>query len=297
MSLEVLAFGYGLVSAAIIALAAVGFSFQFGISKIFNVSYGAMMSVSAFVAYYVDIILRTSLWLGLVAGGISGAVLGLASERLLFSPFQRRRPAIAAVIILSLALDFFTQNAINAIAGPGFFSYRLPPETVFRFVGTAWTPLELVFVGLAVFAMVSVHLLLTQTRFGTAMRATAADRALASSCGINVRRSTSLAWAMSGLLAGLSGVVLAADSGAFSFVSGDTFFLVVFAAAVVGGLGHTYGAMIGALVVGIVTEEVAVFSPSLKYVSAFGVLIVLLIISPGGILQIAGKVRSDVISE
>lgn len=294
MTPELQSLGFGLVSASVVALGAVGFTLQFGISRIFNVSFGAVMTAAAYAAYVVDIDLHTSIWVGLVAGGVTGALLGLASERLVFRPFSRRGAGVFTIVMVSLALDVLIQNGLTAIAGSSFYTYRMPPESLHHFLGMVFTPSELILIGVAVVAMLTIHFLLRSTQLGKAMRAASADRELASGCGINVALMTSVTWTLSGLLAGLGGVALAINTAAFSPVSGDTFVFIVFAAAVVGGLGQPYGAMLGALAVGIVTEEFALVDASLKDVGAFIVLIVILVLRPGGLIQIGGRTRRDV---
>jgi branched-subunit amino acid ABC-type transport system permease component len=293
MDLVLLAIGSSIVSAAVISLGAVGFSMQYGISRIFNISYGAMMTVSACVGYYVDVDLHTNLWVGIVAAGIAGAVLAIASERLLFAPFQRRRAGLFTLVMVGLALDAFTQNGVIAVAGPGYFSFGLPPERVYHILGMDWTSLEIITVAIAVVAMLLVHILLTQTKLGKAMRATSADPDLAESSGINVRRTRTIAWAISGVLCGVGGAVLTINTASFSFGVGDHFVFVVFAAAVVGGIGLPYGAMLGALIIGVATEEAAIFIPSLQYVVAFALLVAVLLIRPSGILRVGGRQRND----
>jgi branched-subunit amino acid ABC-type transport system permease component len=90
-------------------------------------------------------------------------------------------------------------------------------------------------------------------------------------------------------------VILAANTASFDFSTGDGFVFVVFAAAVVGGIGQPYGAMLGALVIGLATEEAAIVVPSLEYVVAFVLLVIVLLVRPGGILQLSGRQRKDAI--
>ncbi len=296
MNQEITSLGFGLVAASVIALAAVGFTMQFGISRIFNVSYGAMMTAAAYVAYVVDIDLHTGIWVGMMAGGVAGAVLGVLSERLVFSPFSRRGANVFTVVMVSLALDVLVQNGLIAIAGSSFLTYRLPPEHVYHVLGMVLTPTELILIGIAVVSMLAIHFLLRATQLGKAMRAASADRELAGGCGINVALMTTITWTLSGALAGLGGVALAINTAAFSPVSGDQFVFIVFAAAVVGGLGQPYGAMLGALAIGIVTEEFAIIDAPLKYVGAFVVLIAILVLRPGGLVQIGGRTRRDAVA-
>jgi branched-subunit amino acid ABC-type transport system permease component len=157
----------------------------------------------------------------------------------------------------------------------------------------SFTALQFTLIGIGVVGMFGVHLLLRRTQLGRAMRATAADASLASGVGINVRRNTTITWAVSGLFCGLGGVALAINTAAFSPTTGDGFVFIVFAAAVVGGLGQPYGAMLGGLVIGIATEEFAIYSPPLEYVMAFALLIAVLLFRPGGLVRIGGRARRD----
>jgi branched-chain amino acid transport system permease protein/neutral amino acid transport system permease protein len=289
----ILAFGFGIVAASVIVLPAVGFTLQFGISGVFNVSYGAMMTAAAYLAYYVDIRLHTDMVIGLVAGGLGGAIMGVTSERLLFSPFLRRGAKVYTVVMVSFAVDIVVASALLAIGGSGFFSYGLPPESIIHILGTELTALQLELIALGVAAMIGTHLLLKTTKLGKSMRAVSADPSLAGACGINVARITSATWALSGFLAGLGGVALGINTAAFSAQTGDTFVFVAFAAAIVGGLGRPYGAMLGALLIGIITEEVSIWSPSLNVVAAFAVVVVILLTRPAGLARPTVGTRKD----
>lgn len=296
MHLVILALGGGIVTGAVISLGAVGFTIQYAISRIFNISFGVMMTVSAYLGYYVDKDFRTNLWLGMVAAGVAGTLLAVASERLVFAPFRGRKAGLFTLVMVALALDAGTQNLIIAIAGPGFFSFGLPPEHVYHVLGMDWTSLQFTIVAIAVVGMVLVHLVLSRTRLGKAMRATAADPDLASSAGINIRQARTLAWAISGATAGVGGAILTVTTASFSFNVGDNFVFIVFAAAVVGGIGQPYGAMLGALIVGIATSEAAIVVPALQYVVAFVLLVVVLLVRPSGIIQVGGRARQDIMT-
>jgi branched-chain amino acid transport system permease protein/neutral amino acid transport system permease protein len=147
-----------------------------------------------------------------------------------------------------------------------------------------FTTNELLIMGMAVVAMAGIHLVLRYTRIGKAMRATAGDPALARSCGIPTGRVIDLAWLASGALCGLAGVSLAITLATFTAGTGSAFLVPIIAAAVLGGIGQPYGAMLGALTVGIVSEVSAVYiSPQYKSVAAFTILILVLVIRPHGI--------------
>lgn len=287
-----LAIGFGLVTSAILALCAVGFTLQFGVSNILNLAYGDVMTVSAFMAYLVNAS-GAGLWLAICAGAATGAVVSVLISTLIFTPFLRRGTSRFAMIMVSLALAVILQNAIQAVAGPAFRSYSRSQGTSLHLLGMILTPYQLAIIGVAAASLLALHLLLRYTRIGKALRATAADAELARSCGIATERVSALAWAISGALCGLGGVTLALNLASFDFHFGNAFLLVIVAAAVFGSVGQPYGAMVGALVIGMASELAAIWTPSLKQVVAFVILALILLVRPAGLWR-KSFVQTDV---
>jgi branched-chain amino acid transport system permease protein/neutral amino acid transport system permease protein len=278
-----LAAGFGLVTASILALSAVGFTLQFGVSNIFNLAYAEVMTVAAFVAYPVNVTLGASIWVALAAGALAGAITSVLINRLIFTPFLRRGTSLFTMVMVSLAVGTILDNAVQAIAGSGFRSYKVPHERSLHFLGMILTGRQLAIIGIAVVSLALLHLLLRHTRLGKAMRAVAAHAELARSCGIPSDRIKDLAWLVSGALCGIAGVTLALNVATFDFTIGPKFLLVIVAAAVFGSVGQPYGAMVGALVIGLASEEAAIKAPALKQVVAFGILVVILLVRPNGL--------------
>jgi branched-subunit amino acid ABC-type transport system permease component len=140
--------------------------------------------------------------------------------------------------------------------------------------------------------MLALHLLLSATQLGRAMRATAANPVLAQSCGIATERIADLAWLLSGTLCGMAGVALAITIVSFDFTIGPIFLIPMVAAAVLGGIGQPYGAMLGGIVVGIASEVAAAFwDPAYRDVVAFAILIAMLLLRPRGIFGAAWSAR------
>lgn len=284
MSAFVQAVGFGLVSASIIALGAVGFTLQLGVTNIFNLAYGSAMTVSVFVAYEAHAALQVSIWLATALAAVAGAVLAVLLQVLLYGPFRRRGSSVFTIVMVSLAAGVVLEYAVEAIVGTGFYSYRLPPARSLDIAGLILTTQQLVIIGIAVVAMAAIHLLLRRSRLGKAMRATAADAELARSGGINTRRIILVTWAISGALCGVAGVTVAMNTVVFDPTTAGDFFLLIVAAAVVGGIGEPYGAMLGALCVGLVSEISALWIPQLKDLMAFALLAIVLLAYPGGIM-------------
>jgi branched-chain amino acid transport system permease protein/neutral amino acid transport system permease protein len=151
------------------------------------------------------------------------------------------------------------------------------------------TNVQVVIIGIAVLLMVAIHGLLTFTRLGKAMRATAANPSLARSCGIPTSRVIDIVWLVTGALCGLAGTVAAMNSDSFAVSNGAAFLITILAAAVLGGAGQPYGAMLGAVLIGLMTElSAAAISAEYKEVAAFAVLVVVMVLRPQGLLAKVG---------
>ena len=154
--------------------------------------------------------------------------------------------------------------------------------------GLILTTVQLVIIGLSVVVMAGVHVLLRYSKLGKAMRATAANRSLARNCGIRTDRVVTVTWALTGALCGIAGTVFAMNNGSFGATSADLFLVVILAAVFLGGPGQAYGAMVGAVIIGLATEiSAAYITPSYKYVIAFLVLLIVMAARPGGVLGAA----------
>jgi branched-subunit amino acid ABC-type transport system permease component len=279
------AVGFGIVTASILAVAGVGFTLQFGVTNILNLAYGDTMTAAAFVAYLVTTA-GASVWLALVAGAAFGAAFSVVLNRFLYTPFVRRGTRLFGMIIVTIAVSLILQNALLAIFGANFFSLQTARPGSVHIAGMVFTTAQLAIIALAVAAMLLVHLLLRYTKLGKAMRATATDPELARNCGIATDRVIDLAWAISGGLCGMAGVILVMNVTAFTDTTGSAFLIPIVAVAVLGGIGQPYGAMVGALVIGLSSElAAAIISPDYKDVVAFVILVIVLLARPQGILS------------
>jgi branched-subunit amino acid ABC-type transport system permease component len=294
MNQVVLSLGFGLVTASILALGAVGFTLQFGVTNLFNLAYGENMTVAAFVAYLARTTLHWDMWLAMAAGALSGMVLSLLISRLIFLPFLHRGTTQFAMVMVTVAVSFILKNVLQIWSGANFYSYQLPPEPSIHILGMIFDTRQLTIIGLAAASMLGLFLLFRYTRIGKAMRATSDDPGLARSVGIPTNRVVSAAWLLSGLLAGIAGVALAMDLGTFDSTTGGSFLLLIVAAAVFGSVGEPYGAAGGALVIGIASELAANINPQLKDVVAFAILVLVLLLRPEGLRAGRVQLRTEV---
>jgi branched-chain amino acid transport system permease protein/neutral amino acid transport system permease protein len=277
-------FGFGLVTASVLAVAAVGFTLQFGVTDVLNLAYGAVMIAGAFIAYAINQ-LGLSVWIGLVvamAACSAGSVLLNAG---VYAPFQRRGASSITMVIVSLGMTLIIEFGVQAIAGGTSVSYTMSQGPSVRADGLVLSTVQLVVIGLSLLIMAGTHVLLRYTRLGKAMRATAANRTLARNCGIRTAQVINFTWAVTGALCGLAGVIFAIDAGSFDATATDLFLVLILAAVFLGGPGQAYGAMLGAVVIGLATEiSAAYITPDYKYVIAFVALLVMLGVRPVGLL-------------
>ena len=284
MSLFLASVGFGLVTASVLAIAAVGFTLQFGVTDVLNLAYGAVMILGAFLAYLVNSH-GTSVWLGLLLSVAVCSLVSVLLNTVVYTPFQRRGASPITMVIVSLGMTLIIEFGIEAVAGGVPVSYTMGSGSTFTAGGLTLTGVQLVIMALAVLTMAGVHVLLRYTKLGKAMRATAANRTLARNCGIRTGRVITVTWALTGALCGLAGTVFAIDAGSFDATSTDVFLVLILAAVFLGGPGQPYGAMLGALIIGLATEVSAVFIPAdYKYVIAFVALLVMLGVRPTGLL-------------
>jgi len=276
--------GFGLVTASVLAIAAVGFTLQFGVTDVLNLAFSAVMILGAFLAYLLNSH-GISVWYGLIVSMVAGAVVSVLINSVVYTPFQRRGASPITMVIVSLGMTLIIEFGVEAVAGGVPVSYTMGNGPTFQAGSFVLTGVQLVIIALAVVTMAGVHALLRYTKLGKAMRATAANRNLARNCGIRTGRVITTTWALTGALCGLAGTVFAIDAGSFDATSTDVFLVLILAAVFLGGPGQPYGAMLGALVIGLATEVSAAFIPAdYKYVAAFVVLLIMLAVRPTGLL-------------
>ena len=276
--------GFGLVTASVLAIAAVGFTLQFAVTDVLNLAYGAVMIAGAFLAYLLNSH-GVNVWISLVVAVAACAAGSVLLNAGVYAPFQRRGTAPITMVIVSLGMTLIIEFGVQALEGGTSVSYTMSQGPSVRAGGFTLTAVQFAVIGLSLVVMGGVHVLLRYTRLGKAMRATAANRNLARNCGIRTGRVITATWAITGALCGLAGVVFAMDAGSFDATSTDLFLVLILAATFLGGPGQAYGAMLGAVIIGLATEVSAAYiTPDYKYVIAFVALLVMLGVRPTGLL-------------
>jgi branched-subunit amino acid ABC-type transport system permease component len=284
------AIGFGLITASIVALAAVGITLQFGITNYINFAYGSYATLAAFLAWELNTALHLTFWLAVLLSATLIGFFAVLVSRLLLERYARRNPPAVYMLVATLGLWMMLSSALVIVWGPEIRHFDIAADTTLRVGPWLFTSRQLEIMAIAGVALVSVHLMLSRTQLGKQMRAMSDDRALAQVSGINTDLVVSMTWLVSGFLVGLAGCALALLLSGFQVQIGDSFLFVIFAAVILGGIGQPYGAMLGALIVGLATELSASFlNSAYKTDFAFLLLIITLFIRPQGLLASRGR--------
>lgn len=285
-----LSIGFGLVTASVLAMAGVGMSLQFSVTNFVNFAYGDYATLGAYMALFAVQQLHLPIVLSALVSGVALALISVFLYRLVFRSFVRKRSRNVTLLIVSVGISLALQGIISAVWGSGFQTYQLPSQQPIHLGPFQLTGQQLIIIGVAALALGGVHVLLRYTTIGKTMRAMSENKDLAEVSGINTSLVTDLTWVLSGLLVGVAGVILAINTSSFTPILGTQFMFLVFASVILGGIGKIYGAILGAIIIGVATEIAAGFVGSAYAdAAAFGIMILLLLIRPNGLFAAKGK--------
>lgn len=276
--------GFGLVTASIIAIGAMGFTLQFGLTNILNISFGAMMTSGAMASLVVER-MGGPMWLVILVAPAAGALLTLVIGRYLLPIFSRRGSGLFEMVMVTLAIGLVLQYLIDAIDGEQIFSFKFPEGSSLHFGPLTFTVTQLVIIASAIALFLGLEGLLKLTRLGKALRAMAGEPRLARSCGIPTSRIVNVTWLLSGAFAGLGGLVYVINSLTVDAFTGADFLPLVLGAAILGRAGSSVGAVTAAVAMGMATEIAGAFGGSAySTVAGFGLLVIVLLTRPGGLI-------------
>jgi branched-subunit amino acid ABC-type transport system permease component len=277
----------GLITGSILALTGVGASLVFGIQRIANFAHGDYLTVGAYVAFVVNVVLKQNLVVAAVSGMLATALFALIFHFGLFRPLRGR--GTVAISLITVGLGLVIRDAIYLIAGSQVRVYGISQSEVLTIGFVRFSPGQAVALAVALIVAPLTTLFLARTRLGKSMRAVADNRDLAAVAGIDVERIAVYVWIMAGGLAGLGGVMLALIQGPFEPSLGVAPLFLIFTTVVLGGIGSAFGALTAGLALGLAMELstweglLGGVEPKYKPVLAFLVLILLLLYRPQGL--------------
>lgn len=303
----------GLIIGSVYSLVAIGYTLVYGILLMINFAHGEVMMIGTFAGFFVFEAAQAimvpstgnsemsfanarpalSIFIAFIVGMAASATTGYFLEKIAYRPL-RKAPRLIP-LISAIGASTFLQNAAQLLFSPQLRDYH-NPDVMSR--GEGWkilvngSQVTLPYTGvftfvLSILLMVGLLLLVKNTRLGKAMRAVAMDKNTAALMGIDVNRTISNTFIISGALAGAAGVMWGLHNGVVYYFVGFIPGIKAFTAAVLGGIGNIPGAMLGGMILGLVESmgpTALDISYQLKDVISFVILIVILIFRPSGIL-------------
>ncbi|WP_214106061.1 branched-chain amino acid ABC transporter permease [Acrocarpospora catenulata] len=275
----------GLALGAVYALFGVGFALILTKMGILNVAHGTFATWGALVAYFAVADVGLPFPLALVVGVVAAGVIGVLTDLVAFEPLRRRNAGLFAPIIASIGMWILLLTVAQAVFGATATSFpdHAVPSGPIKFAGLVILPAQLLNIAAALLVAFGLHLALTRTRFGAAVRAISADPRSATIVGVNAARTLRLVAFTAAAIAGLAGVLAGLSSNNVSFDLGEALLLKGFAAVVVGGYGDIRGAALAGFMIGILEVVSAQYiSSGFRDAITFGVLLVILVLRPQG---------------
>jgi neutral amino acid transport system permease protein len=277
----------GLRLGLLLALASVGLSLIYGTTGLSNFAHAEQVTLGGILGYFViNEWGLGGLWIGGVIVVVLCAATGYGQDRILWQPLRRRGLGLTQMMIVTIGLSLALQYVYQYAVGARTVRVVQDNPSVSTFGPITITNQSLVAMGICVVVLAAVGYALLRTRVGRATRAVSDNPALASASGIDTDKVIRLVWTVAMGLAGLSGLLYALVTNGIKWDSGLQILLLLFAAVTLGGLGTAFGALVGALIIGLVVELSPVFGMpgDFKYATALLILILLLLVRPQGLL-------------
>ena len=276
----------GISIGAVYAIIALGYTMVYGIAKMLNFAHGDVIMVGAYISFCVTNYLGLPAIVSVFIAMVVCTVLGILIEGLAYKPL-RGTPNLA-VLITAIGVSYFLQNAAQLIwsSSPKNFTSIVTFAPISLFDGKLVITGEvIVTVVVSVLVMVALTWFTGSTRTGKAMRAVSEDRDAAQLMGINVNRTISTTFAIGSALAAVAGVLLCSTVPTLEPTTGSMPGIRAFTAAVLGGIGSIPGAMLGGILLGVIEQFAKAYVSTLwSDAIVFGVLVVVLIVKPTGLL-------------
>ena len=282
----------GISLGSIYALVALGYTMVYGVLQLINFAHSDVYMIGAFAAFYIAKALNLqstpgimSLLILLTAAMVACSLLGLAIERFAYRPL-RKAPKLN-ILITAIGVSLLLQNLGQVIFGadPKLFPEVISDTVIATFGIVELRSLDLTILAVSVAMMILLNFLIQSTKTGRAMRAVSTNSTVASLMGVNVNRTIAITFIVGSSLAGVAAILVGMKYPKIEPLMGMLVGLKAFVAAVLGGIGNIKGAVIGGIIMGLSEEMVVGYlSSTYRDALAFGILIIILIYKPSGIM-------------
>jgi branched-chain amino acid transport system permease protein len=276
----------GVFLGAVYALFAIGYTLVFGVLDILNLAHAAIFMLTAFVALSLasaGVPLVAAFLVAIVVAG----VVGIALDRVAFAPLRRRNAGTLVPLISSIGAAIIIQGIVRGIWGPEEhrFAGDALAMTVLHLGSLNVGALDLIVLAVALAFMLALSYVMRATALGRRIRAVASDRVAAALLGVDLERTIAVTFFIASALGGAAGILIGLQYNSVSIDMGARIELKGLAIIILGGMGSITGAVIGAFILGAVeTLAVAYISSGYRDAIAFGVMFLILVIRPTGLL-------------
>lgn len=280
----------GLNLGSVYALIALGYTMVYGIAKMLNFAHGDIIMVGAYTLSIAVGTLKFPPYLSIIVSMLVCSVLGVLIEKVAYKPLRKASPL--TVLITAIGVSYFLQSLALLIFGS---KQQMVPSVIdmkpIKLGAIELSGESVITLSVSIALMVALTLFIKFTKTGRAMLAVSEDKGAAQLMGINVNKTITITFAIGSALAAIAGVLYVSSYGFVGPYTGSLPGIKAFVAAVLGGIGSIPGAMLGGVLLGIVESlSKAYISSQLADAIVFGILIIILLVKPTGLL---GKKRME----
>ena len=271
----------GVLIASLLALGAVGLSLTFGVARFANVAHPDFMMLGAYTTFAFNSLIGVPFGWAALAGIVAALLVGVPVARIAYD----KLPVTGTVqlLIISIGVSFILRHVVLFFFGSGLLQFAVPLQRPYVWGPVRLTPYQILTLVVAAVLVLAVHLLLSRTKLGRILRAIADNPVLCAISGADVGRARLAMWAIAVLLASTGGILFGLNLVIQPNMGWDLV-IPIFSAAILGGIGNPYGAMAGALVIGLVQEWSTLLIPSVyKEAVAFCAMALCLMFRPRGL--------------
>lgn len=273
----------GLMLGSTYSLIAIGYTLIFGVLNLLHFAHGEVFMMGAFFGLYIVLLFKLNIYFAILGAMIGTAVLGILIELVAFRPIKKEFHL--APLISTIGVTIILQDGATKLFGGEQTGFPETIQVTNYFMGPIqMTSVQILILSVSVFLMLVLHLFVTKTKLGKAMRAVAESARTASLLGVNINAIVVATFGVASALAGAAGVLVGLAFNAISPFVGVQMAIKGFVIMLLGGLGNIKGAMIGGLILGIIEVlSVAYLASSYRDAFAFGLMMIILIFKPSGL--------------
>lgn len=235
-----------LVRGAELGLLAIGLTMVYDILKFANFAHTDYAILGAFLVYLFNQTLGLPLILSVIVAAFITGLFGISIDKVVFKPMRRKEAKVVTSMICSLGIAIALRNIVRLLWTSGTKTYAMPIKRPIEILGARVTPVQIGIIVAGILSMIAFHLLLHRTKFGKALRAISDNRVLASACAIDSEKMIQWMWFIACAFGVMGGTMIAMEHLLYPRLGFDII-IPVFCAAILGGIGNPYGAMVGAL--------------------------------------------------